>query len=391
MALIQFICVSLKYRLPGRVILLVLSVIFAHLVGTTLCAGGITDDERLLFSEGIWHREQRKLVSFITACSYTSERELPYGCQPSAKQSAMWMENTGRILDKNALLGLYTATGGADGSWRADDNWGQNTDPCWDHWYGVTCNENGRVIYLELPDNGLRGLLPDDLGDLTSLVRLDLSTTAQDYHQHDNKYKNTITGPLPSLAQASMIEEIEVSGNLITKLPDDLWKNGRTLRSLSASHNLIDALPTFLLRFLRLHTLELSNNRIGDAWVNEDFGKLVNLRFLHLQYNQLYGEVGSEMLGMTKNKVFDISHNPRLSGEIPMDIVINWPSQEYISVLNTSIVGYISSLCIDVPFCWRFMYDTHGDLSWTTQEEVSDIVLPTLRLAMERAGLPVDF
>merc|ERR1712190_522576 len=55
--------------------------------------------------------------------------------------------------------------------------------------------------------------------------------------------------------------------------------------------------------------------------------------------------------------------------------------QEYISILNTTLKGYIAELCIDVPFCWKFMYDTHRDLTWATANQVPDIVNITMEIA----------
>lgn len=362
-------------------------IVFVLAVQPPLSSSGasITDDERLLSSEGAWHRAQRKHVDFSTSCGYTHEPELKRGCQYSASKTEAWAQDAARRLDKIALLRFFSSTGGGD-TWRAADNWGEGTDPCWDNWYGVTCDEHGRVIYLELPDNGLLGSIPASLGRLTSLIKLDLSTTAPNYQSHKNMYRNALTGALPSFAACPRLEEIEVSGNRITELPDDLWRNGETLRSLSASHNLITTLPQYLMRFDIMHTLELANNLINDRFPSNAFGKLKNMRFLQLQYNNLQGNVDKDILGMTKNRVIDLSHNPNLGGELERDLLVQWPDQEYIAILNTSIGGYLSSLCLDVPFCFKFMYDTHQDLTWATVEDVPDIVKTTIALAQKNAA-----
>eukprot|EP00439_Symbiodinium_sp_Y106_P038568 s4487_g4.t1 len=149
--------------------------------------------------------------------------------------------------------------------WRTRDNWNGELDPCWDYWYGVTCNEHGYVIKLELSDNRVRGPLPSALGALTSLIKLDLSSTEPEYHMHPNDEVNRVEGSMPSLAMCFQLEEIEVSGNLILKLPDDLYLNADTLRSLSASRNQLRNMPNYLRRFQVLHTLELDNNMIEEG------------------------------------------------------------------------------------------------------------------------------
>jgi len=344
-------------------------------------AGGITDDEFLLVSDGKWHRAQRKRIAWETSCYYTYKTELPFGCQYSSSRTQAWRQDPARKEQREVLVALYYQTGGAQGLWRADENWGEDTDPCWDQWYGVTCDEHGHIISLELTDNGLVGTLPSNLGRLTSLLKLDLSTTAPEYHAHPNVYRNRLSGPLPSLVDAARIEEIEISGNEIDALPWDLWQNAETLRSLSASHNKLKDLPQYLLRFTKLHTLELGHNEIDDEFPT-DFGSLINMRFLQLEYNLLQGQVTDKIIGMRLNRVMDLSHNPGLSGVLPEGLIIEWKEQEYISILNTTISGYLSSLCLDVPHCWKFMYDTHKDLTWATANDVPDIVNYTMELAL---------
>lgn len=58
--------------------------------------------------------------------------------------------------DRDALVALYNATGGAD--WTHNDNW--LSDEPLDEWYGVVVNGAGRVTGLHLRKNGLEGALP---------------------------------------------------------------------------------------------------------------------------------------------------------------------------------------------------------------------------------------
>ncbi|CAJ1346286.1 unnamed protein product [Effrenium voratum] len=355
-----------------------LGVILASLLRGPLAAGGITEDERLLVSDGAWHRNQRKSVSIESSCYYTTMEAMPYGCQYARAHFPSYQNEYQRKSEKAALMEFYNLCGGD--FWRSRDNWNQDLDPCWDYWYGVTCNEHGYVIKLELSDNRVRGMLPSTMGALTSLIKLDLSSTESDYHLHPNEEMNRVEGVMPSLAMCFQLEEIEVSGNLILRLPDDLYLNADTLRSLSASRNLLKNLPIYLSRYQLLHTLELDNNRIEDEFPAE-FGRLQNIRFVHLQYNRLIGSITRDIVPMNKIRVFDVSHNPGLSGVIPEQIIVDWAYVDYLAILNTSIAGYISSLCLDVPFCWKFMYDTHKDLTWATVSDVPDIVGMTVELA----------
>ena len=55
--------------------------------------------------------------------------------------------------------------------WKSAKNWHTSASVC--QWFGVTCS-SGRVTGLSLQDNGLRGLLPASLGNLTRLTSLQL-------------------------------------------------------------------------------------------------------------------------------------------------------------------------------------------------------------------------
>lgn len=89
--------------------------------------------------------------------------------------------------DRATLLDLYEAAGG--GGWTVRDGWGDDVPV--GTWYGVEANAGGRVLALHLSENGLRGHLPESLGDLALLAELRVDG-------------NALSGPLPiSLARIS--------------------------------------------------------------------------------------------------------------------------------------------------------------------------------------------
>jgi len=78
-----------------------------------------------------------------------------------------------------ALYSLYRSTGGED--WTDNTNWLSGFHASL--WYGITV-ENGHVIGVVLPANNLRGTIPPELGNLTSLRSLMLDS-------------NKLTGAIP--------------------------------------------------------------------------------------------------------------------------------------------------------------------------------------------------
>ncbi len=67
--------------------------------------------------------------------------------------------------DREALVAFYNATDGEN--WFESNNW--LSDAPLGEWYGVTTNDDGRVIALVPEDNNLSGEIPAELGSLSNL------------------------------------------------------------------------------------------------------------------------------------------------------------------------------------------------------------------------------
>ena len=115
------------------------------------------------------------------------------------------------VLDpvRRSLVALYQATGGKN--WKKSDHW--LGDQPVQQWYGVksslasTRGEHARAgstgsTQLSLPDNGLTGPIPSELGDLARFEVLDLSG-------------NALTGSVPSeLGNLSSLKSLILHGNV---------------------------------------------------------------------------------------------------------------------------------------------------------------------------------
>ena len=102
--------------------------------------------------------------------------------------------------DRAALVALYNATNGP--SWTEAGNW--LTDAPTGEWYGVATDADGRVVRLDLYKNGLKGPIPPELGNLTSLEWLQL-------------LGNALTGPIPpELGKLDRLQTLELGGNRLT-------------------------------------------------------------------------------------------------------------------------------------------------------------------------------
>lgn len=147
--------------------------------------------------------------------------------------------------DSLALVALYEATDGP--------NWEYPWDlhqPVYS-WAGLRTDINGRVTEIFLSYRGLTGAIPKELGQLTSLMYIQL---------HNNK----LTGPIP--------KELGQLSNLI---------------------------------LLQLHNNELTGS------IPKELGQLTNLTRLHLQNNQLSGCFDENLMPLCDID-YNFSNNPGL-------------------------------------------------------------------------------
>ena len=101
--------------------------------------------------------------------------------------------------DRAALVELYEATGGA--GWRGRTNW-LSEEPIGD-WHGVTTDDGGRVSVLSLEENGLKGTLPPEVGNLSHMRQVHL-------------WGNALTGPVPRALWSLPLELVALTGNKVT-------------------------------------------------------------------------------------------------------------------------------------------------------------------------------
>ncbi len=110
--------------------------------------------------------------------------------------------------DREALVALYNATDGAN--WTRKGNW--LSDRPITEWYGVNTDAQGRVTFLSLTGNNLRGEIPSEVGSLTNLQTLSL---------HSNGLSGEIPAELGSLAN---LELVWLERNRFTGCLPDSWQ-----------------------------------------------------------------------------------------------------------------------------------------------------------------------
>ena len=123
--------------------------------------------------------------------------------------------------DRDALVALYNATDGPN--WSRSDKW--LTEAPVEEWYGVGTDSVGRVRWLTLWDNGLKGPVVPELGNLTALEFLGLGD-------------NELAGEVPAeLGTATGLTGLWIDDNLLTGIIPSSFLELSELRVFDFSGN----------------------------------------------------------------------------------------------------------------------------------------------------------
>lgn len=179
---------------------------------------------------------------------------------------------------------------------------GQNWVNSWDltqpvaTWYGVTTNYGGCVTALNLPDNNLVGVLPDNIGDFSNLSHLNLAA-------------NQINGAFPAALNrlANNLLYLNLAHNQLRgALRLSIFRH---LKTLNLSNNQFSGrLPPEIYQFNRIEVLDLSSNKFS-GMLSFSFDYLKQLHTLDLSYNQLIGKLPHSLTKAIKLQKIRLNNN----------------------------------------------------------------------------------
>ena len=237
--------------------------------------------------------------------------------------------------DRQALIALYNATGGSDwlNSWDTSD-----CQPC--SWYGITCNNDGRIICIDLDGvtncgngglgngNGLVGFIPDQIGDFEFLEVLSLRNNDL---PHDlpvslgslvNLKKLIIqnvgaTGTIPfELGDLINLEELDLSFNNLSGAIPSSFGQMHSIKSINIfNNNLSGQIPDIFMDLDALYHFQARNNNLTGS-IPQSFTDASALQNIFLNSNNLDGIVPGWLASIELLNRLDLSSN-NLSGCFP--------------------------------------------------------------------------
>ena len=210
--------------------------------------------------------------------------------------------------DYPALMDLYHATNGDN--WRFNSGWssgalGSSCIPC--DWYGIVCNDDNRVIAINLDTNFMEGIIPSTISEINDLVLLDLNG-------------NELKGIIPEeIGQLNELEFLTLNNNQIEGIIPQVLGSLTKLKRIVLFDNQIEGeIPNNFTNLDDLEWLMLSNNKLTGA-IPSNLNQLDNLIVLWLSGNELSGSIPSEITGMSSLINLFLQEN-NLTGEIPINI-----------------------------------------------------------------------
>ena len=210
--------------------------------------------------------------------------------------------------DREILVTFYNALDGPN--WEDSGNW--LTDAPLGEWYGVTTDDNGRVIWLQVGASGsgqeLRGEIPLELIDLGALEVLGL-----------DDYDGGLRGEIPpEFGNFPNLQYLSLSGSGLTgEIPPELGNLANLQHLRLRGEGLSGGIPPELGNLKQLYELSIYGTQLGGV-IPPELGN-IRLSELHLNDNELSGEIPPWLGDLSDLLALDLRGN-QLSGEIPSEV-----------------------------------------------------------------------
>jgi len=236
-------------------------------------------------------------------------------------------QNQVQIAQRYGLATLYFNR--ATTPWKNETNW-LGPDEC--EWYGITCNENGEVVGINMINNNMTGTLSLEIAMLTNLIELNLSInhlegslpwsidTIASLSVLALSY-NSFSGDLSAIDFSKMdrLTLFDVDRNSFTgEFPASMYQI-KSLKVLSMDkNNLTGSLTTAIGNLVELERFSLADNDL-EGVLPSQLGLLDKLQILGLSQNGFVGTIPTQVGAMSVLFSLDLGSN-MLVGPIPSEL-----------------------------------------------------------------------
>ena len=192
-------------------------------------------------------------------------------------------------------------------------------------WHGVSCNDDGFIVGLELDRVGMDGTIPEEIGVLSYLERLFLprnrlaSTIPSSLGSLRNLreldlFDNNLSGSIPREINQLPLEILQISTNKFTGSLPPIFNAELVILDVSANE-LSGTLPGELFDATSLQEVNLSMNQFSGT-LSSDFGRLTELRKFLIGLNSFTGVVPASIGNMKSLESLHATYND-LTGSVP--------------------------------------------------------------------------
>ncbi|TQD79519.1 hypothetical protein C1H46_034938 [Malus baccata] len=213
-------------------------------------------------------------------------------------------------------------------------------------------NISTSLLDVSLSFSNIKGNIPVDIANLSSLITLDLEnnqlsgaipTSIQRLQNLQGLYlkDNVLRRHIPyELCQLKNLAELDLGGNRLTgSIPSCLGTLSVALRSLSLGSNLLTSkIPSSFWELKHILHLKLSSNSLVGP-LSEDIGKLKGVVDMDLSDNHFSGNIPRTLGGLQKMINFSLANN-KLEGSIPNSFE-TMLSLEFLDLSKNNLSGEI--------------------------------------------------
>ena len=226
---------------------------------------------------------------------------------------------------------------------------------------GEIPSQIGQLInlsYLNLFENNLSGQIPIEIGDLVNLTHLELDHNNLSGQipieigdlinlRHLGLYNNQLSGEIPAeISNLSYLMTLDLSNNnLVGQIPSSIGNLVNLNYLVLYRNQLTHEIPLSITNLTNLIYLSLWDNQLTGE-IPSNIGNLINLERLDLDRNDLSGEIPSSIWNLTNLNILFLFEN-QLSGEIPSEIG-NLTNLNTLAIGNNQFTGLIPEEICDI-------------------------------------------